>query len=91
MPQTHVRWFTLGKVVGGGCEHDRNFRRSRRLEKGLGRRNDHIHVVAEKRITGARPGVGQIDVQQRGPLSETDASLESSLLVQRRIDGKDFL
>ena len=40
-------------------------------------------------VAGPGPGVGEVDVDQRRAFSETDPALESTVLVELGIGGKD--
>src|SRR3546814_10228158 len=51
--------------------------------------NDDVHALAGEGVSGARPGVREIDVDERRLLAVADPAHEAAVLIKGRIRRKD--
>src|SRR6185503_11131817 len=72
-------------------EGDRDALGTRRRIQPLNGRDDLVGTLAGEGVAGAGPGVGKVDVDERGPLAESDAPLEAALLIDRGVRREDAL
>ena len=90
-PEPHVRVRAVDVLVRGRRVDDRDALRAAGLVERLHGRDDRLHPVARERVAGTRPGVREVDVDERRPRPEADPSLEAALAVDARVGVEDRL
>ena len=91
VPDAHVRVRPVGDGVCRRREHDWDPLRAPGGVQALHARDDHVHAVAGEGVALARPRVGEVDVDQRGTLTEAHAAHEAPVAVELGIGREDRL
>jgi hypothetical protein len=91
VPNSHVAVRSLGHGVGRRRVDDRDALRTGRSEQALDAGNDDVHPVTAEGVPRTRPGVGEVDVDERRTLTKADAPLEPSFPVDRRVSREEPL
>jgi hypothetical protein len=89
VPQPHVGEgrITVGDLVSGGHMHDGDVVGAAGGQQTLHAGDDlivHLVLVAGEGIARPRPGIGQINADQRGAFAKADPALEPVLLIDLR-------